>query len=182
MANEAQKIKHLNEHLPYELSMLRHSFGRLCTTKDKRDWCSFLECFCIHARILKEFLNNRAEAGNLEAGDYDEGFRWPLPRELHGAFQKIGPQVTHLSQGRPTGATDSKLTFGEVKDIYGWVEPSMCAFISRLNPRDRGYWNEQEAPSASQSSRYDSFVLPFNSTTSTLAGSVFVSSTFDRNK
>jgi len=100
MADEEQKVTHLKEHLPYELGMLRYCFQQLHTAKD-RDYFAFMESFCIHARILKEFLGNKKDSGNLKVRHYNKDFSWSAPAHLHGPFQKIDPQVTHLSQRRP---------------------------------------------------------------------------------
>jgi len=173
MADEPQKTKHLEEHLPYELAMLRYCFKQLHTAAE-RDYSAYIESFCIHARILKEFLGNKAEAGNLKACDYDDGFEWKPPNRLFGAFQKIGPQITHLSQRRPTGSTHKKFTFANAQDVFAWLEPTFCEFIKKLTPHYQSYWNDSEAPRISQLAAYAALPLPLNNTTTTLATGVTV--------
>jgi hypothetical protein len=156
----------MNEHLPYELGMLRHCFTQLHTAK-KRDYNAYMEAFCIHARILKEFLGNKPEAGNLKARHYNNDFEWKPPSRLIGAFQKIGPQATHLSQRRPTGSSEDKFTFKDAKEVFGWLEPAMCEFIE-ANTAYNKHWNDEEAPRTSQTATYITLPLPNDNTTSTM--------------
>lgn len=53
---------YLEEHLPYELSMLFHTYDRLWSTSNEADWNAFLEAFCVHARNLKMFVTVREKA------------------------------------------------------------------------------------------------------------------------
>lgn len=53
----ADTTGYLEEHLPYELVMLQHTFQRLqeATGNDRN---AFIESFCIHAKNLKMFVTN----------------------------------------------------------------------------------------------------------------------------
>src|SRR4051812_13574622 len=83
---------YLEEHLPYELSMLEHAFKHLQQPAtyigSRADFNVFLESFCVHARNLKNFITNDDEANRAVIArrfyDFD---RRPEPK-LFGAFNR----------------------------------------------------------------------------------------------
>jgi hypothetical protein len=65
MTSKSQLENHLQDHLPYELLMLRYSHGRINIESDPLIWNAMYECFCMHARNLWDFLNNAGTSNNL---------------------------------------------------------------------------------------------------------------------
>jgi hypothetical protein len=55
------QIEHLEEHVPYELLMLRFTLGKLRTEKHPLAWNAMLESFAVHARNLYSFLANKGD-------------------------------------------------------------------------------------------------------------------------
>jgi hypothetical protein len=134
---------HLEEHLPYELSMLVHTFDRLYNTTDEADWNAFLESFCVHARNLKMFLTNDAGKGNngLRARDFVANFHVKVPAQLTGAFQRLNEQTTHLAKNR-TIEPKEKFTRDDAQKVQDWLASAMRDFCGRLSPADKARWNK----------------------------------------
>jgi len=57
MIDEKQKA-YLQEHLPYELKMLRYTYGQLLQKQHCLSWNAHFESFAVHARNLVNFLTN----------------------------------------------------------------------------------------------------------------------------
>jgi hypothetical protein len=137
---------YLEEHLPYELAMLQHTFQRIReSTGDDRN--AFMESFCIHARNLKTFVtNNRGRGGNgVVAKDFVD---WPgkLKHELKGAFQRIQTQIAHLG-----GRGGEKFTVADAEAVFTWLNDAMVRlFVGALSQQDRVRWGSKplEVPAA----------------------------------
>jgi hypothetical protein len=135
-------VDYLEEHLPYEISMLEHTFRRLHLTKDQADWNAFLESFCQHARNLKAFLTGDKGKGNnnVVASDFVSSLKMKTPPKLTGAFQRINEQTNHLAKKRSTDPL-KKFTLSDARDVFGWLEPSMRQFVHALSSEDAKLWN-----------------------------------------
>jgi hypothetical protein len=119
---------YLEEHLPYEVSMMEHTLERLAHTKNKADWNAFLESFCIHARNLKMFITNDRGGGStgVIARDFVE-FNKRTDSNLTGAFQRLNEQTAHLSKKRTVDPT-KKFTIEDARNIYKWLTPAITYF------------------------------------------------------
>jgi hypothetical protein len=133
---------YLEEHLPYELGMLDHSFSRLHTITYEPDFNSFLESFCQHARNLKAFVTGDKGKGNnsVIASDFVQGFVRKMPSSLTGAFQRINEQTNHLAKKRPINPA-KKFTVTDAKAIVAWLRPVMHEFVASLEAEDAKVWN-----------------------------------------
>jgi hypothetical protein len=140
---EQQKKEWLNEHLPYELMMARHSIAQLRQHSTFwLDWNAFLSSFAVSACNLAAFLTNGEKKGNnFQAHDFIEGFR-SRKETLAKVFEKLEPQVFHLGKARPTDA--GKFTLQEAEAIQSWIEREMGQFVKQLGSW-RKHWNEQRA-------------------------------------
>ena len=105
------KIDYLEEHLPYELLMLRHTHSTLLQTQDVLNWNAFFECFVVHARNLYNFLRNKSDLNTFAAVDFTTRYRRPNAGEiarnprLRLAFRR-GPEgiMVELVQGHRRSA------------------------------------------------------------------------------
>jgi hypothetical protein len=133
---------HLEEHLPYERTMMLHSFARLLNTRDQADWNAFLAAFCIYARNLKMFVTNDSGKGNngVIARTFVTSFGKAVPKDLTGAFQRLNEQTTHLAKKR-TADPKKKFNLSDAKDVLEWLEAAMTEFVEALKPVDKDRWN-----------------------------------------
>jgi hypothetical protein len=75
----ASQLEHLEEHIPYELLMLRFTLGKLRTEKHPLAWNGMLESFAVHARNLYCFLiNKRNHAEDHIARDLRKLIQCPM--------------------------------------------------------------------------------------------------------
>jgi hypothetical protein len=133
---------YLEEHLPYELSMLTHTFERLHSTHSEADWNAFLESFCMHARNLKCFVTNDKGVNNscVIARYFISNFDVSVPKKLTGAFQRVNEQTAHLTKNRRTKPAE-KFTIDNAHDVYHWLIPTMQKFVDALSATDCQRWD-----------------------------------------
>jgi hypothetical protein len=140
----AEKIRHLEEHLPYELLMLRYTHQQLFAPQHQLDFNCYLECFVIHARILYNFLTNEQDARNFKATDFGQSYQ-PLPHnELSGAMFKLNSQILHFAKCRPN-QPEKKFNTARVDKIHKWIEREISRFVKELSPEYRSHWNDDHA-------------------------------------
>jgi hypothetical protein len=132
----------IEEHLPYEFSMLKHTYARIHEVPNEADWNAFLESFCIHARIIKEFfVGDRGNANNgLIASDFINFTNARVPSNLTGPFIKLNEQITHLGRSRPTDGS-AKFTRAHAEKVVAWLAPLIQNFLNALSPTDKRRWN-----------------------------------------
>lgn len=135
-----QKIKWLNEHLPYELMMVRYTIKRLKEHVFWLDWNAYHSAFAVAAANMAGFLTNN-DTGNLKAADFVPGFK-ARKGELAAKFAKMEPQIFHLGKGRPSET--GKFDIDNATEAANWIEDEMAIFISQLGDWDK-YWNATRA-------------------------------------
>ena len=100
MASTQQKIEALERHLPYEMLMLRHTYGRIERETNHLNWNMALESFAVHARILKSFLTNDDGSGNFQAKDFSSTFPATRDQSVASKLRKLNERVFHLGKQR----------------------------------------------------------------------------------
>src|SRR5229473_2771185 len=95
-----QKIKWLDEHLPYELMMARYTIKRLKEQVFWLDWNAYHSAFAVAAANLAGFLTN-TDSRNLKASDFVGTFK-SRKVDLASTFAKMEPQIFHLGKARPS--------------------------------------------------------------------------------
>ena len=134
----------LDEHLPYELSMLRYSFRRMQAAAEPFDYNAHYECFVVKARLFWLFLANKEEKGNVQASDFELAFRAPDRQHIQAALNKLNSQVLHTGEARPTEAS-GKVNLSDCRRIVEWAESGMDGFLEALTPERRALWNSAKA-------------------------------------
>ena len=139
------KIRHLKEHLPYELLMLRYTHKQLTEQNHKLNFNCYLECFGIHARLLLAFLTNQKGNGNNNfiASDFAK-YRPISHDELRGVTQRVNSQILHLGKKRPS-QPEEKFNTADADNILKWIETAILRFLDALSPEYRSHWNEDGA-------------------------------------
>lgn len=96
----------INEHLPYEIDMLRTVYGELAGASPPTGVFknALIESFCIHARSLIHFLANRpSKPDDAAASDFTDTFVTTLDLQverLKFILQKLNKQAFHLTTAR----------------------------------------------------------------------------------
>ncbi|MBR1298535.1 hypothetical protein [Bradyrhizobium sp. AUGA SZCCT0042] len=140
---EKRKENWLDEHLPYEVLMMRHSIGQM---RDPStfwlDWNAFHASFAVSACNLAAFLTNGEKKGNsFQACDFVISFK-SRKDNLAKTFEKLEPQVFHLGKARPID--EGKFNLREAEQILEWIEKEMAEFVQQLGTW-RKYWNEDRS-------------------------------------
>ncbi len=90
----------LSVHLPYELWMLRATHEKLGLSPTDQVLCNALiESFCLHARLLLEFFENRQgkHAKNYTAGSFNAAHLASLTKAER---DKLNTQIAHITGQR----------------------------------------------------------------------------------
>jgi hypothetical protein len=132
----------LKEHLPYELSMMRHSLSRLTKFRGL-DWNMALAAFATYARNLRRFLTNGDEGkNNFKACDLVQNFKSSRTDLSVIIRNKLNPSIFHLDKERPTDSDASaKLNLAEAIEISEWIETEMEDFVGKLPEETKKLWD-----------------------------------------
>jgi hypothetical protein len=145
MSSRDQKIKHLGDHLPYELLMLRHAYRQMLVDRYALDWNAFYEAFVVHARILFEFLMNEGGPNNFKARDFSSEFIAKKCDTVQRLInQHLHWQVFHFGKQRKSDDED-KVGNEERRAIFDWIEENFTTFIAALEPELRAHWRPEHA-------------------------------------
>jgi hypothetical protein len=90
----------IEEHLPYEIDMLRHTYRQLSvvskvdpaheTNEQRANRCALIESFCVHARSLIDFFADDKKGTDAVACEFtDNGFM-----QLDRSKEPLKPFVT----------------------------------------------------------------------------------------
>jgi hypothetical protein len=137
MVTSEKKWEHLNDHLPYELLMLRYTYQQLHKQQLQLNWNVYLETLAVHARNLYYFLTSKAK--NLKANDFDTEYKHKGHLTLTGTMQKLQSQVLHLGKERSSDP-EKKTNTDHADRLYQWIEKEMSRFLASLSPEDRIHW------------------------------------------
>jgi hypothetical protein len=145
--DEKQKQAWVEEHLPYELMMLRHTLKRITQKQNMffLDWNAAHASFAVHAANLAAFLTN-GESGNnnLKACELVPNFR-SRKGKLDTTFNKMEPQIFHLGKARPN-AGQLKFNTEDAEKVSQWLEAEMKKFVEALLKTSYAeYWIEDRS-------------------------------------
>jgi hypothetical protein len=133
---------YLEEHLPYELKMLRYTYGQMLQEQHYLSWNAHFESFAVHARNLVKFLTN-SDTGNLKAGDFVQDYRARIGDEK-GAMTRLLNQVFHLAKKRPKEVVD-KFDTKDAKEVSDWIEKNFRDFLSKLECEQRDLFDKAKS-------------------------------------
>ena len=76
MSDESDRLQaYLEDHLAYEVLMLRHALTKITTFQHPLEWNAYFESFVVHARNLYAFLTNDDDSRTFKARDFINGFQ-----------------------------------------------------------------------------------------------------------
>jgi hypothetical protein len=140
---DQQRQDYLDEHLPYELKMLRYTYGQMLQRQHYLSWNAHFESFATHAANLVRFLTN-TDTGNFKASDFVKGGYRARIGDAHGAMEKLKRQVFHLAKNRPKTVIDKFSTEPHAKEVFEWIETNFADFLSKLGQL-RKFFNDKKA-------------------------------------
>jgi hypothetical protein len=141
---DALSLEIINEHLPYEIDMLRFTYLQLVRVSTARPQTetneqqtllfSFLESFCVHARSLLDFFSNTpGHHTDAIASQFTDGYAHidPSVEPLKTIRKKINKQIFHLTTERTLVETE-KFNGKDAADVLRVIEPAVTSFVSCL--------------------------------------------------
>lgn len=142
-SKSAFKAEILGEHLPYEIHMLQATHKRLLgVLSDQVVANALIESFCIHARQLIEFFENKqgCRAKEFTGGTYQAMNLSNLETQRH----KLNTQIAHLT-ARRTADSRGKIDCVEREKLLIALMCEARNFRNKLVPPYAGNFNFQEA-------------------------------------
>jgi hypothetical protein len=127
---EDQLVGYFNEHILYELLVLRYAHDRLSTTTQIL-WNTAFSAFNVSARNLYEFLNNKGTNNEVKRHEYTEyakTFRLSPISDITGTLQLLNEQVFHMGRKRPA-ERDGKVTLERVERVFDWIEKNILQLL-----------------------------------------------------
>lgn len=126
----------LGHHLPYEFHMLQGTHAMLANREhDTIIANALIESFCIHARLLIEFFENKQ---GCKAKDFTDGTYAAAHLELLGHVKtKLNTQIAHLTDKRTTDPND-KITLDDRSKLLAALEKEANNFATCLAPAFQG--------------------------------------------
>jgi hypothetical protein len=133
----AEKQKYLQEHITYEIIMLRYTYGSLYH-KTEASWNAHYEAFLVHARNLRDFLSGNSKSPNqakpnVVASLFSSTFTHSIPPKIKDIFKRAHEQVLHLGMYRDYVAPGKLQLHLEVTELYDYIGDTLAAFIAKLN-------------------------------------------------
>jgi hypothetical protein len=154
------QLEHLEEHIPYELLMLRFTLGRLKGEKHPLAWNAMLESFAVHARNLYWFLiNKRNHQEDHVASDFTVSYMVPSKSAMMGPFQRLNQQVMHLGTQRKKADTE-KFQSDDAEKVAKWIEGALPKFREALIPDLRQRFKLDAIPQCGSASFEKPMALP----------------------
>jgi hypothetical protein len=142
----------INQHLPYEIDMLRSTYLQLAristvdpkteTNEQKALRFTFIESFCIHARSLLDFFsNNPGRWRDATAKEFTTGFAPidPSKDPLSTIRTKINKQIFHLTKDRTLLETEQFDAGNDGAKVLQSVELAIVQFTACLTPDFRQF-------------------------------------------
>src|SRR5215471_11953343 len=129
LKNEVAKRDYLEEHLRYELLMLRHTYFQITSYNNQLDWNAFFVSFVAHARNLFDFLRNTGRDKRFVADDFTGG-SWRLSKSAISKIRRVigtvHAEVLHL--GKRTRAPALKAGIDAATELFNWIEEHWTGF------------------------------------------------------
>lgn len=133
---ESELVDYFNEHVFYELLMLRYSKQCLDEEKNKLLWNAMFAAFNVSARNLYAFLNNKGErASHVNVDDYNHhrrDTRRDSTSDVAGTLGMLNAQCLHMGQKR-FKENDKKINLDRIGTVSAWVESNMNNLIKSFN-------------------------------------------------
>jgi hypothetical protein len=128
----------LQHHLSYEISMLLATYLRLeQPQKDDVIKNALIEAFCVHARLLVEFVSNQQ---GVRAREFTDSQHAPGTNIRPELITKLNTQIAHITFKR-TEIEVEKIGPNERFELLVGVLTSLQTFARHLRPEFTATWN-----------------------------------------
>jgi hypothetical protein len=124
-----------NEHLPYEIDMLRETYRLLTPTTPATDVYknALIEAFCVHARSLLDFFMYRKRETDVVASNFATGFIPQLNdviEPLKTLKLKLNKQIFHLTKSRKIVEADKFDVASDGIEVVKLLEGEIARFAA----------------------------------------------------
>jgi hypothetical protein len=163
---EAELVDYFNEHVLYELLMLRYSIHRLENATDQMSWNVMFAAFNVSARNLYYFLGKR-DGNNANVSDYKaycQAFARGSIEPVKETMSDLNAQCLHLGKARSKEA-DGKINGARVKKMSSWIESNMDELLKSFKTEFRS----KVRPERAELPKETSLVLDLGPTGPTLS-------------
>jgi hypothetical protein len=115
-----------DEHLPYEVEMMRYTYSRLESKMDQAAINVHIEAFCLHIRNLLEFLESKKmpSAGAFAAPGW-KGFDGVPAAQLSAVRALLNNQISHLVANQRTTDPTKKIGGKERMQMLMLIETEL---------------------------------------------------------
>lgn len=127
-------IAYFNEHVLYEVLMLRYTRNHLRSSPHQLVWNANFAAFNVSARNLYDYLNNKGGKNEVNVHaylPYAKTFRISPISEITGTLQKINEQVFHMGRKRPKDT--GKVTLDRVEVVFQWAQSNMVSLAASFD-------------------------------------------------
>jgi hypothetical protein len=131
---EAKLIEYFNEHVFYELQMLRYSQQWLEEKQPQFVWNAMFAAFNVSARNLYYFVGNR-DAGNMNVADYRHYCRTFDRGSIEGVKETmrwLEAQCLHLGEKR-FKEPDRKINIDKIRELSAWIVSKMDELLKSFD-------------------------------------------------
>lgn len=128
---ESELADYFNEHVYYEMLMLRCSKECLEGGCTQLGWNVMFAAFNVSARNLYDFLKNNGGRASARVEDfraYRISHDQPVPDEITGTLTLMHEQCFHMSKRRSNEA-DDKIGIERIRTVFEWVVSNMDRLI-----------------------------------------------------
>ena len=132
MKSKPNNANWLNEHLSYEIQLMRFSFAQIRKVHSANEWDAFYASFVVHARNLYHFLTNEGGYSNYKASDFVPSFKATKNSTTIKANLKLHSEVLHLGKTR-SGNSREKLNLRDCSKLNDWLENQLEIFLGKLS-------------------------------------------------
>ena len=141
--SEKQIVEYIEEHILYELLMLRYSYSQIKSVPSQLDWNAFFVSFTVYGRNLYDFLLNHRDRNTFAAVDFTDNYRPPKAGTMSAIISRLNEQVAHL--GQRTKDRARKVGLDAATQLFEWIELHMPTFEAAIRPEYQPYWNRDLA-------------------------------------
>ena len=130
---------YFNEHILYELLMLRYTKRRLVDGQTQILWNAMFSAFNVSARNLYEFLSNKGGKNEVNLHDYKDyygSFGRSSISDITGTLQMLNAQVFHMGVKR-FKEIDQKVNIERIQTMFDWAETNVLALVKSFDDEFR---------------------------------------------
>jgi len=149
---ESELTEYFNEHVLYELLMLRFSKQSLEKGGAQLYWNAMFSAFNVSARNLYDFLNNRGKGGNVDVKAYAL-YRKDTTRDstsgVSTTLDLLNAQCFHMGEKR-LHEPEKKIKLDRIRDVFSWVESNIRELLESFKDEFRAKLKPEAADLATQ--------------------------------